>query len=175
MLLQNENRRGFGASKRRSAEHYKRIAHLSWRDKKLPVTVRFWKLVEKKGLDECWPWTGCTVNGYGRFSVNNKSLIASRLAFEFEAKNSVPPDQCVCHHCDNRLCCNPRHLFIGTRADNSRDMCQKSRQGNRKITELDVIEIRKSILTTSGLARRFKINAGTVWRIKRGKSWNHVT
>lgn len=81
------------------------------------------------GQHACWPFTGKTSRGgYGLIS---KGHSAHRCAWE-EAGGVRPGSMCVCHSCDNRRCCNPAHLFLGTRVDNMRDMQQKARGKNGK-------------------------------------------
>ena len=81
-------------------------------------------------IDErkCWMWTG-TVNtiGYGVFRLHGRSMSAQRAAMVLLAGIDVPPDLCVCHHCDVPLCVNPRHMFIGTHQDNTNDAIIKGR------------------------------------------------
>jgi hypothetical protein len=100
---------------------------------------RFWRHVDKRGPDECWPWTAHRdKNGYGNSSLHQKAFRAHRLAFYLETGTMPPPDMCVCHRCDNPPCCNPAHLFLGTNADNTRDRDQKGRtaRGDRSGSRL---------------------------------------
>lgn len=71
----------------------------------------------------------------------------------------------------------PFHLFIGTVADNMRDMRIKGRQGRAKLTEQNVRTIRALLrdgLTISAIARQVKISRQQVRRIRDGKNWDHV-
>lgn len=90
---------------------------------------RFWGYVDKRGIDECWPWTGLTNDsGYGLFAVARcRSVRAHRFSFFLDAGTLDDPSKLVCHHCDNPPCVNPSHLFLGTHQDNFDDMIRKGR------------------------------------------------
>jgi predicted DNA-binding protein YlxM (UPF0122 family) len=91
------------------------------------MTERFWEKVDIKNDSECWEWkNGKYLNGYGGFNSNNKHEYAHRIAWEL-TYGAIPENMCVCHHCDNPSCCNPKHLFIGTMADNMHDRDRKGR------------------------------------------------
>lgn len=85
----------------------------------------FLKQVSKTST--CWLWQGApTSGGYGRFWFDGVRKLAHRAAYEI-FKGDIPEDMCVCHKCDNPLCVNPKHLFLGTHSDNMRDMGNKGR------------------------------------------------
>ena len=81
--------------------------------------------------DECWEWPDlATASGYGRFSAAGRTHSAHRVAYEHFV-GAIPEGLFVLHRCDNPLCCNPNHLFVGTAADNTADMMAKGRHGNQ--------------------------------------------
>lgn len=98
--------------------------------------TRLWSRIEKRGADECWPWTGAvSVFGHGRFRVGKRLYLPHRLIFslECEAIQDVPEyhGTVVMHTCDNPACCNPQHLRTGKQHHNVRDMADKGRGANR--------------------------------------------
>jgi hypothetical protein len=75
----------------------------------------------------CWEFSGCKMpNGYGKVTVNKKTWLSHRYSY-FLKNGEIPNGMHVCHTCDNRICINPEHLFLGTRKDNMQDMIKKKR------------------------------------------------
>lgn len=99
--------------------------------------ARFFAKVKKNAKDapvykgtKCWLWTGgLWAGGYGCFSLGGRSECANRVMWLFKHKN-IPEDLWVLHHCDNRACVNPKHLWLGNALDNNRDMMTKGRYVN---------------------------------------------
>lgn len=130
---------------------------------------------------KCWNWTGrLTGWGYGHLWYKRKSHIASRVAYELHYKEK-PGKKLVCHTCDNPICVNPHHLFLGTEQDNRRDMYAKGRGGNiytpQKLNEPNVQKIHQYLatgMTTIMIADKFNISPNHVSSIKHGHRWAHV-
>lgn len=99
--------------------------------KRRPPEQRFLSYVNR--TEGCWVWTGGTTGPppkYGCFFDGKKYVRAHRYAYE-QAFGPIPDGLFVCHHCDNRLCVRPDHLFVGTQSDNIRDMWSKGRGSTR--------------------------------------------
>lgn len=144
-----------------------------------------WKRVQVGEPGECWPWQGYVpLNGYGQISIERRGILVHRLAYQL-ATGDDPGDLFVCHSCDNKRCCNPAHLFLGTNGDNQRDASAKGRlqHGSRhhaaKLTEEAVREIRRRRAAGEGrnaLAREFGIGGAQLGAIVNfpEKNWAHA-
>ncbi len=128
----------------------------------------------------CWNWKGViSTHGYGK--IGNSSL-AHRRAFEY-TYGKIPKDKQVCHKCDNRLCVNPGHLFLGSIGDNMKDKNFKNRQakgskiGTSKLNENQVREIRNRRdmgETYESLSIFFNVSWDTIRGIVKKRTWTHI-
>jgi hypothetical protein len=150
---------------------------------------KFWSLVEIKGETECWPWQGSvTPRNYGIFSMRptpEKRIYfrATRVAYTL-THGPFSFSLQACHTCDNPICVNPRHLWVGTSPDNTRDRDAKQRQargethGMAILEEKQVREIRKIRVsqkaTYKELAGRFRVSFYTIQDVLSRKSWKHI-
>lgn len=91
----------------------------------------FWSRVDRSGgVGLCWPWQGGQEGGYGRLRWGNRHRMAHVMAWVLTHGEPPPDKPCVLHNCpagDNPLCCNPLHLWVGTRAENNADCRAKGR------------------------------------------------
>ena len=150
--------------------------------------ARFWTHVDKSaGADACWPWVGTKRSGYGRlerrFGGKVSFVAATRVMLSLFGR--LDDRLCVCHRCDNPVCVNPAHLFLGTLADNRADMVAKGRgrwtRGTAaswaKLDDSSVRRIRElhaAGASKKALARQFGVGASTVRRVVTMRSWSHV-
>ncbi len=143
---------------------------------------RFWGKVKIGTLDNCWAWQANKdgASGYGLFYFQGKKQRAHRVSWILW-NGEIPKGMFVCHHCDNPGCINPRHLFLGTVADNSIDMMRKGRHKSPwpcQLNSLQATEIRevyaKEKVTQEQLAQRYNVSISTVNRIVLGKGYAWV-
>ncbi len=129
----------------------------AWQDAKSPECsakpewlARFEAKVARGREGECWRWTSATLGRYGGFFLHRRPQYAHRLAYTL-AYGPIPDGLFVCHTCDNTLCVNPAHLFVGDQFDNMQDASRKGRLSGprrghrrRKLTDeqCDAIEAR---------------------------------
>ena len=152
-----------------------------------PVSERFWPKVNIQASDECWEWQAQIItSGYGMFTVSpGNQTTAHRIAYELTF-GPIPEGMLVCHHCDNRTCVNPFHLFVGTHKDNYWDMVKKGRRsapgtpGERNhfsiLTEVEVKKIRNLLgkKSHSQLATIFGVSKSAITAISTRQSWFYL-
>ena len=128
---------------------------------------------------ECMEWTHeISTSGYGRVTKDRRTLATHRVAFEV-AYGPIPAGMLVCHRCDNPKCFNPKHLFLGTDADNHRDRHAKGRdargEGHRrsKLSEQAVREIRASYSPerTKELVSKYGVHQTTICAVAKRRAW----
>jgi hypothetical protein len=145
---------------------------------------RFWNKVLVLGPDECWEWqNSLSHDGYGWFRLgSNKdgkaiAVRAHRLAYEL-TQGPVPRGMYICHTCDNRRCCNPAHLFLGTHRENMQDMTRKHRAPHRKLTPDQILEIRNKYslqqTTQRKLASEYGVDQKAICLIIGRKTYQEV-
>jgi hypothetical protein len=146
-----------------------------------------WRLDPETG---CWLWTaGCTSGGYGTFGVRVdgrwRMMRAHRIAWQLHV-GPIPPGLCALHHCDTPPCVNPQHLFLGTQAENNRDMTAKGRRAptvgganpNAALSEaeaLSILRLKGSGQRQADVALSFGVTQTQVSRIWLGKAWAHLS
>jgi hypothetical protein len=142
------------------------------------VEERFWSKVDLSG--ECWLWkASCWPDGYGQFKISHTvNRRAHRVAWEL-FNGPIPIGLSVLHHCDNILCVNPVHLFLGTQADNVHDCQTKGRlpigeKAVHKLTLVQAREIKNSLLGNRPLARIYPVSRTAIKYIKTGRNWREA-
>ena len=150
--------------------------------KRAPLAIRFWQRVDQSsGEAACWPWAGGLNNfGYGRIKADGgRQMLAHRVAYILR-RGPIPSDKILLHSCDTPRCVNPRHLRIGSRAENIADCvskdrhCHGERQHAAKLRNRDVHAILDRLLNgemEKDLAREYGVAKGTVNCLAIGKRW----
>jgi len=147
------------------------------------TVTRFLDGIELRRPSECWPWImGVVSKGYGSFSIHDRTHLAHRISWILN-NDSIPEGLCVLHHCDNRVCVNPNHLFLGTNGDNCHDMKNKGRAAHpigelhplHKLTWAKVDQIRQLAqlgnCSDKALGQMFEVSAACIGAVLRNQTW----
>lgn len=149
--------------------------------------TRFWRKVDKRGEDECWPWTGTTLRKTGRGQVyvrrsdgRKARLSAPSVAWQLTTGKPIPVGQIARHSCDNPNCCNPRHVLAGTQSQNIGDCVARMRRnafGRQALQAPDVLTIRARAATGErhqSIADDYGVKRHSIGGIVNGHSWKHL-
>lgn len=148
------------------------------------IVALFWSKVAVGAPDECWPWLASTNgDGYGYFYARGRRDGAHRAAWEIRNGQRIGK-KLACHTCDNPSCCNPAHIYRGTRQDNIRDAIERGQHwtsdqageanGNSKLTADDVDQIRSLMArgaAVKAVAESYGVSGATIYAIRSGKAW----
>ena len=154
---------------------------------------RFFARFEQSHTDDCWIWKGSkNTQGYGQIycaNAKHRLLKAHRISLELKIGRRLNSKEFSCHTCDNPSCVNPKHLFVGTCKENTRDASAKGRlhkwggkrkgSGNpkAKLNEYNVSEIKKMLSAGRGtkeISIIFGVSQTVICDIKSGRNWSHV-
>ena len=151
--------------------------------------IRFWAKVDKASVDDCWEWTGSLDgSGYGRFKIASYHQARAHRVALIASSLEEPPGMLVLHHCDNRKCVNPEHLYFGTVQDNANDKVRRGRcvsgdhsgfkNANSKLDEkqLALVVIRlQDGWSNKQIAADLPITHSMVSLIRLGRMWRKQT
>ncbi len=163
----------------KNATEEEKIKHLS--------SIFFKRIIKPSNENDCWSWKGRPHNGGYAVMVygsDHKQIGAHRVSWMIH-KGEIPKGLFILHKCDNPICTNPEHLFLGTTKDNVQDMHKKGRANpkrneahhNAKLTQEKVKKIKKLLdlgVTMSRISNDFKISYGSLAAIKKGITWKNV-
>lgn len=137
----------------------------------------------------CWVCTSHKPNtwGYPQCRINYKFKMISHIMYE-KYKSEIPQGMHMLHTCDNPICINPDHLFVGTHQENMKDKVNKNRQSHvgspgmhgtkhpqSILTEEQVLEIRAYTgITDKQIAERYGVSVVNINNIRNRKIWTHI-
>lgn len=154
-----------------------------------PLLDRFWEKIDKSEPNGCWLWMACrNTAGYGEINiVPGRHALAHRISYEI-ANGPIPEGANVLHECDNPPCCNPAHLFLGTQADNVKDMLEKGRENRTRNlrgeqtswAQLNAAKVRAIRQRWAAgerqvdLAAEYGISQAAISLVTRRLNWTHI-
>ena len=155
------------------------------------MEFRFWKHVDKRGEDDCWPWKADkSRSGYGSIwnKETSRNVSAHRFSYEIH-KGKLESGSFVMHSCDNKKCVNPKHLFIGDAKQNTMDAIDRGlrpacaikpaygeNNPKSKLTLEQVIFIKANPdIKHTELAKKFGLSVNCIRGVRTGRTWKHVT
>lgn len=116
---------------------------------------------------DCLESTYCRTRGYPQIGFKKKVIYTHRASWLI-FRGEIPNGFCVCHHCDNPLCINPNHLFLGTHKDNMDDRKKKNKGKYSKDLIKKVFYLRQSGVKFKDIKRIFNIPIGSIsWVLKK--------
>lgn len=167
-----------------------RISELTEEQKFEKLKLSFEKHVIRK--EGCWGWKGSKAHGGYPVMSCRPEIGPDRghRASWVIHKGLIPKGLFVCHSCDNPICTNPDHLWLGTQKENNDDKIRKCRQNNvpppvmngeknpaAKLSLEDVNAIKTLIAngrSCYSIGKEYGVSKTTIYRIRDGKNWKHI-
>lgn len=146
----------------------------------------FWSRVEIRGTDDCWIWKWkiSKKDGYGRMYFRGRAWQAQRIAYILSHEMELPPAVLIMQTCENKLCCNPAHLYTNSLKNLRRKMAIEGMipgfergEANRaaKLSTLKVLAIKllykKGRLGSKRLAKQYGVSRSEIRNIVHGRKW----
>lgn len=146
-----------------------------------PLPLRFWNKVHFiDDATSCWEWrAGLHPTGYGTLQIGRGYELAHRISYRL-AHGAIPDGAHILHKCDNPACVRPDHLFVGTHADNMRDMAKKGRMNGGHGVKLNPAKVRQirqlnaEGATQQSLADQFGVALMTINHVIKRRTWKHI-
>jgi HNH endonuclease len=150
-----------------------------------PISEYWQNYYAVNSLTGCHVWQKALRHGYGVLTLDSVVWQAHRLAFKLHNPNISIDGWQINHHCDNRACVNPKHLYIGTHQDNMRDAVERKRfrgiKGSSnffaKLTEEDIPAIRARLVngeSEASIGRDYGVDHKVIGRIGKRERWAHI-
>jgi len=165
--------------------HYGRLRRTGTTDDgpraRISLEDRLWKHVRRGKADECWPWTsGVGGHGYGIIGLGGRGggkeaahRVVWRLTHGPLPKKDGHHGAVIRHKCNNRRCCNPAHLELGTQGDNVADMWKpgKRAKGNARLTPKQIAAIKSDPRSSRQIAPLYGVSDAHIRSIRNGRVW----